>query len=136
MHASKNEVFEAKYVLLLLISLFVTYSIHTMISRFDSPILSSTSWFADDELIENILRENVDTNYSFLEVSPPVYTESFNGGIIPFFADYDIWYRHFNFYPFDPETTPDYENYRIDGIIFIDGRIRIYGHVPADWYYI
>jgi len=86
-------------------------------------------------MIEQILREKVDTNYTYLEISGPHYVPSFEGGISPFNAEYDVWHRYFNFYPFNPDTTPDYENYRIDGVIFIDGRIRIYGHIPADWYY-
>ncbi|MCJ7730888.1 hypothetical protein MUP51_01110 [Candidatus Bathyarchaeota archaeon] len=136
MYRSENEVFENKYIILLAITLLATYSIHQIVSRPESPALSSNNWFADEATIEDILRKNVDTNYSYLEVSNPHYTPSFSGGIDPFFAEYDIWYRYFNFYPFDPDSTPDYENYRIDGIIFIDGRIKIYGHLPADWYYI
>ena len=133
---SEDEIFEPKFIILLAITLLVTYNVHLVASKIGSPSLSSDNWFANDALVEYVLRENVDTNYTYLEVSDPHYIPSFNGGITPFFAEYDIWYRYFNFYPFDPDTTPDNENYRIDGVIFIDGRIRIYGILPADWYYI
>ena len=136
MYKASDELFTSKFIILLAVTLLTTYSFHKITTRPDSPILEPNHWFSDDEYIVNILRETVNTNYTYLILSGPHYTSSFNGGITPFFAEYDIWYRHFNFYPFDPKTTPDYENYRIDGIIFIDGRIRIYGHLPADWYYV
>ena len=124
-----------KYLLLLVASLFITYTLHRTITWTEDPTLAQENWFANDARIEEILRENVETNFTYIKIYEPSYVSSFDGGITPFFAEYDIWYRYFNFYPLDPETTPDEENYRIDGVIFIDGRIRIYGLVPADMYY-
>lgn len=125
------------FVFMLFLSLAFTYSLHTSVSQYNAQkTLTPGNWFNNDTRIEEILRANVPTNYTFLEISKPHFIASFEGGIDPFFAQYDVWYRHFNFYPFDPETTPSGENFRIDGVFFIDGRIKIYGHVTADTLYI
>jgi len=136
MFASNREgLLGKRYLLLLAASLLTTYALHRTITRTEQPALAAGHWFDDDTRIEEVLRENVETNFTYLKISKPLYTSSLDGGITPFFAEYDIWYRYFNFYPLDPETTPDDENYRIDGVIFIDGRIRVYGLMPADTYY-
>jgi len=136
MFASNREwLFGKKYLLLLTASLLTTYALHNTITRTDDPILAQDHWFTNDTRIEEVLRDCVETNFTYIKIYEPSYVPSFEGGITPFFAEYDIWYRYFHFYPLDPETTPDDENYRIDGVIFIDGRIRIYGLVPADTVY-
>ncbi len=119
-------------------SLLTTNTLHQLTTNNERPTLPPGNWFANDTRIEEILRENVKTNFTYLVISKPYYTPSYKGEpgvqiqIVPFFADYDVWYRYFEFYPFDPETTPDNENYRLEGVIFVDGLIRLYGLIPAD----
>ena len=136
MFASNREgLFGKKYLLLLVASLLTTYALHRTITGTENPTLAAGHWFTNDARIVEVLREYVETNFTYIKIYEPGYVSSFDGGITPFFAEYDIWFRYFHFYPLDPETTPDDKNYRIDGVIFIDGRIKIYGLVPADTVY-
>ncbi len=125
-----------KYFLLLAASLVLTLYVHRTITGPEHPTLAK-SWFANDTRIEEILRENVETNFTYLEIFKPYYIKS-PGITTPttFQAEYDIWFRFFWFYPLDPETILDCENYRLGGVIFIDGRIKIFELVRADVGYI
>lgn len=135
--SSSNQVrlFDKKYLLLLTASLLFTFAFYRMIWT-ENPALAFDHWFFNDTRIEEILRENVETNFTYVKIYEPSYVPSFEGETTPFFGEYDIWFRIIKFYPLDPDTTLDENNFRLEGVIFIDGRIRIYGLMPADWYYV
>src|SRR4030042_4506068 len=100
--SNQARLFDKKYLRLLAASLFITGAFYCTIWA-GNPALALDCWFFDDARIEEILRENVETTFTYVRIFEPNYVRRIGVETDHFFGEYDIWFRLFNFYPLDPD---------------------------------
>ncbi len=101
----------------------------------------NTYWLSQESEVKQYLRDNIDTDYTYITIEKiiraPIQMVRGNLDIEPWFGPKDgRYFRYFFLYKYPRSEVPLNENFRIEGWVDLNGKIKITGHVRADTVYI
>jgi hypothetical protein len=127
---SLREAFGWKYLAVLVIVaaalLWVKYGRETTPEVTEPTVVVSfdKQWLYNDSLVRDFIIKSVHTSYNLTSLYDLVYSSG--AEYVGYFGPASgVYYRGFTMYKFDPNTTPDDDNWRVDGYVTSEGHIGL-----------